>query len=578
MKSIALFFFTLLTLNCFGAGISVSTTNGMASGLTLRGVTTNQSVTAPSAGLTNVIAVDSTGKEIALPFSSVNGGNASVATNLAGGIPEIWLYPSNVVRLWNGALTNFPNSTTLGYAETRRMLPSLVTNSYWNTNFPANGYVFRLSQGVFQLKEPLIVTNNDSFIGTPYSTIVESFISTNKNTIIGVSNLLSLAPVPFNVTTNLGLVRSNTIFALIHATTNQPNGIIAPSSVIQDIIFIAMTNSPVVGVWIQGQDADLKRVEMHGRAWLEAPYPAAPAYDELSGLIAFVLGGETQNTMEDCKSFYNATGLEINNTGGMYCKVNGFVSAFSGNLNLGITTMYPDTMPESFGFGGIFKHGSFGTIENFWSQSCLYSLCCGGANINLIHPESQADSLGNGVWISGASGSSIIVGVGKNSTPFSGMLQLSGGHYSIAGMDANDSYNAYQQTFTGDSSPFYSLTRNGTPLFSITTAGAITAKGSGLTSLPAITLTNQATPYLTSGGFKTVGAVGQVTVDYTELLGTQAWLTNATTHKVMLLGSFGTGTTNSAEMWVNAGDSVCFTNIIGSPTLTTSYFDGLAQH
>lgn len=105
--------------------------------------------------------------------------------------------------------------------------------------------------------------------------------------------------------------------------------------------------------------------------------------------------------------------------------------------------------------------------------------------------------------------------------------------------------------------------------------GHFIGNGSGLTNLTSLAWTNSGAGYLTTGGFKTAAAAGIVYVTCCVTNSQIVWLTNQTTHDVVIMGNT-TGTwTNfdNASLPVNSGDSIAITNVSGgNGLLVTSRF------
>src|SRR5262249_17932048 len=122
------------------------------------------------------------------------------------------------------------------------------------------------------------------------------------------------------------------------------------------------------------------------------------------------------------------------------------------------------------------------------------------------------------------------------------------------------------------------ITRIGTAGLQTNTfiAGTINGDGGGLTNLTSLTSTNQSS-FLVSGAFKTIPVLGFVSVQLCITNTQQAWLSNATTHEVRIMGSVnGTGTNfYNAMLPVKANDSVVFTNKTGTPAFIGSWFDSI---
>lgn len=100
---------------------------------------------------------------------------------------------------------------------------------------------------------------------------------------------------------------------------------------------------------------------------------------------------------------------------------------------------------------------------------------------------------------------------------------------------------------------------------------------SGTSAGIALSSTNSSNSYLTSGGFQTVGAFGLLTVDGTFTNSQVSWLSNATSHLFLRMGSTNGFGTNflSRTMLVNSNDSVVFTNIVGTAALVQSFFQSI---
>ena len=80
MKNLIFTILLLASFTAWGAGLTVSSTNGYADSLTLTTKVTNKAVAQPGAGSTNLIAIDSTGAEVALPLGAVGSGTNIVDT------------------------------------------------------------------------------------------------------------------------------------------------------------------------------------------------------------------------------------------------------------------------------------------------------------------------------------------------------------------------------------------------------------------------------------------------------------------------------------------------------------------
>ena len=70
---LAIFFCFALVLGAMGAGISISSINGQAYGLTFYSLVTNKAVEQPSVNATNFLAIDQHGKELGLPLTTLLG-------------------------------------------------------------------------------------------------------------------------------------------------------------------------------------------------------------------------------------------------------------------------------------------------------------------------------------------------------------------------------------------------------------------------------------------------------------------------------------------------------------------------
>ena len=86
-KTLSILGLFLFTFCAMGAGLTVSSLNGVATNLTQYGTAANLAVAQPSAGTTNVIGIDSTGHEVGIPAASFGGGGATIAhtSNLISG-------------------------------------------------------------------------------------------------------------------------------------------------------------------------------------------------------------------------------------------------------------------------------------------------------------------------------------------------------------------------------------------------------------------------------------------------------------------------------------------------------------
>jgi hypothetical protein len=79
MKNLLTLLFCLMSLSLFGQ-VAVRELNGTATGLTLNSLVTNNAVTAPGAGNTNLVGVSSSGVEVAVAIPSSSGSFASPTT------------------------------------------------------------------------------------------------------------------------------------------------------------------------------------------------------------------------------------------------------------------------------------------------------------------------------------------------------------------------------------------------------------------------------------------------------------------------------------------------------------------
>ena len=76
-KTLSILGLFLFTFCAMGAGLTVSSLNGVATNLTQYGTASNLAVAQPSAGTTNVIGIDSTGHEVGIPAASFGGGGST---------------------------------------------------------------------------------------------------------------------------------------------------------------------------------------------------------------------------------------------------------------------------------------------------------------------------------------------------------------------------------------------------------------------------------------------------------------------------------------------------------------------
>lgn len=71
-----------MALNCLGAGLTTSSFDGVSTNLTLWNSLTNRAIAQPAGGSTNVVAIGSDGKEIAIPLAAFLAGGGTLTNDL----------------------------------------------------------------------------------------------------------------------------------------------------------------------------------------------------------------------------------------------------------------------------------------------------------------------------------------------------------------------------------------------------------------------------------------------------------------------------------------------------------------
>lgn len=150
----------LVSIVCRGAGVTVSSLNGVATNLTEWNSVTNRAVAQPSGTDTNVLAIGSDGKEFAIPFADFGGGSGGSGT-LTNGFytnsgPDTVVIDDNLLLNTNsfgggtatlpaGVLTNFD---TRSWTNSKSSGVSVSIGSSGQTIFNADGSANSASGGL----------------------------------------------------------------------------------------------------------------------------------------------------------------------------------------------------------------------------------------------------------------------------------------------------------------------------------------------------------------------------------------------------------------------------------------------
>lgn len=118
----------ILAASCFGAGLTVSSLNGVATNLTRYGACTNFAIPQPSGGSTNVEAIDSTGKETAIPLSTFGLANTNAIS-----------YTFYNTNLPAGMVVT--NGNTVGIGTNQFGGSGGTSYTFYNTNLPAGAVI-----------------------------------------------------------------------------------------------------------------------------------------------------------------------------------------------------------------------------------------------------------------------------------------------------------------------------------------------------------------------------------------------------------------------------------------------------
>jgi hypothetical protein len=261
--------------------------------------------------------------------------------------PAIQLYPHAIAQIPTGTnsyWTNWPSSTTAGFAEIQQLFP-------WSTNGYSSGFKLELSAGDFTFTSPIYITNNCHICGMGWpSTVLRYTGSTNAFTVNAVTNrgrTVQYAGCVFIVATNFG-------------TATSQYGNPAPNVEIDDLSLVAATNMPAILLYSFAVNLQVHGVLTGGpeifRAdgggvhigWVEPRDLNGP-----SGLIGFYCMGSSENHIAGSFCAGIADGIVFDSDA--YCYADDCQFPTLGQWAERYSTLYPTNHFLSLGAGVLVK-------------------------------------------------------------------------------------------------------------------------------------------------------------------------------------------------------------------------------
>jgi hypothetical protein len=228
MKTLSLLLcFAALTLKMFGAGVTVSSVNGTASGLTLTTTVTNKAISQPSAGNTNVVVINSAGQEYAIPLSNFGGApgtsNFLQTITLSTNFSVVWTPNANGSSNLTLVPTNIPGSIiTLSSINSNKLDAATLAligsggGGASPTNTTQNAGVVTGSGSVFGIGTNLNVVVNPKYLNR--ASAVVNFNATNN-----ANAWTTNGSFGFTVTGAASLTNYDSVFTVINTSTSTIN-------------------------------------------------------------------------------------------------------------------------------------------------------------------------------------------------------------------------------------------------------------------------------------------------------------------------------------------------------------------
>lgn len=380
MKTFLLFFFTLLTINCFGAGATVSSKGGLATNLTAHsGVlirsnsvfgdanlwlgthSFNGEDTIYSEPLAGIVLYGASGhggyiqNQAGSPIiqwtdsGTLSGKNilAAAATNaLYASSPFIILHTNYSATVYSNGIAaapttiTFPNSKTAGWNDIQALF-------HFTTNSPYNGFAVAMDDGRYHFTEPLLVTNEFCHIygSSPASCIWQYDGPTNLITMQNVTNCLD-TPTPGRLLSS-AMVNA----CLLFVSTNKINqGGIEPvgnlNVILENFSIRTKTNMFCYGIGLCGGDHTVVNyVYASGPVLWDFPshysgFTDGSQIPEPNKMIGFLIG-DNQPQLNHCRVYGVADGIVA--MGDCQLTINDFNAVAIDYVDSDGTTPYPAT-------------------------------------------------------------------------------------------------------------------------------------------------------------------------------------------------------------------------------------------